>query len=442
MTSITETKPNTERYLAKFEERQKEWAQDGNSWVLPLRQEAIKSFGEQGFPHRKMEEWRTTNVKAIAGTPFADAPEVDPQEVAKEIEPFAFRDKNCHVLVFINGRPAKSLWSVDDLPKGLTLMTMKEAIQSEGELVRANLGQHARMDENPFVALNTAFMDDGYFIHVERGVITEKPIHVLYYSVTEGEPTITHPRNLVVAEESSQVRVIESFAGRADEVYFTNAVTEMKGEANCHVDHNKLQRESEAAYHLHTIHIDQERDSHISNHAISLGSKLMRNDINVTMNDENIECMINGLYLGHNEQLLDTHTRMDHAKPHCHSIELYKGILDDKARGVFSGKILVREDAQKTDAIQSNHGLLLTDDALINTRPQLEIFADDVKCTHGATVGQLDKNALFYLRSRGIREEQARALLISAFANEIVDEIKIDWLSEYIHELVTERFIK
>ena len=257
-------------------------------------------------------------------------------------------------------------------------------------------------DNHAFVALNTAALEDGAFVHIPRSAVVEEPIHLLFVSTAHDGPTVSHPRTLILAGENSQATIVESYAGPAGQVYFTNAVTEVVVGENAVVDHYKVQRESVKAFHIATMQVQLARSANFSSHSIGLGGLLVRNDANAVSRRRRLECTLNGLYMASDRQLVDNHTAIDHAMPHCNSHEVYKGILDGHARGVFNGKIFVRQDAQKTDAKQTNQTLLLSNDAQINTKPQLEIFADDVQCTHGATIGQLSDDALFYLRARGI----------------------------------------
>ena len=269
-----------------------------------------------------------------------------------------------------------------------------------------------------------------------RGKDGEQPIHLLFVASSHGEPTVSHPRNLIIVGDNSQVAIVESYVGLDGGVYFTNAVTEIVAGQNAVIDYYKLQQESAEAFHIATLAVHQDRSSNFTSHSISLGGALVRNDVKARLDAEGVECTLNGLYMASGHQLVDNHTSIDHAKPHCSSHELYKGVLDGKSKGVFSGKIIVRPDAQKTDAKQTNKNLLLSADSVIDTKPQLQIYADDVKCTHGATVGQLDKDAIFYLRSRGIGHEDARSLLTYAFANEIISRIKIPSVREQLNAAV------
>ena len=311
------------------------------------------------------------------------------------------------------------------MPGDVTVASLAGVLQGRSSVVEPYLGKFASHKTHSFVALNTAFIRDGAVVIIPEGAVVEEPIHLLFFSTTAGEPTVSHPRVLIVAGRNSRATVIESYLGPAGHIYFTNAVTEVVLAENARLDHYKVQHESDEAFHIATMQVRLERDSNFSSHAITLGAALGRNEVNAYLNATGCECTLNGLYLAAGQQVVDNHTRIDHAQPHCASHELYKGILDDEARGVFNGKIYVHQDAQKTDAKQTNKTLLLSQDAVINTKPQLEIFADDVKCTHGATIGQLDDESLFYLRSRGIGVEEARAILTFAFANDIIRRIAV-----------------
>jgi Fe-S cluster assembly protein SufD len=396
----------------------------GPAWLYPLRREAGSRFVQIGFPDRHNEEWRFTPITPLIETPFVAAAHDAPAD-DRGISEFLFPDLEGYQIVFVNGvfQPGLSTIGTES---GLHISNLAHDINAEAALIEPHLGRYAAFDSQPFVALNTAAISDGAFIHVARNTNVELPIHLLYFSTSGETPTASHPRTLIIAEESSSVTIVESYAGETNAIYLTNAVTEIVVGANANIDHYKLQRESGNAFHVATLQVQHDRDSVFSTHAINLGSRIARNDSNAVLAASGIECTLNGLYMGRGNQLIDNHTYIDHAMPHCASHEVYKGILDGKARGVFNGKILVRQDAQKTDAKQTNKTLLLSDDAQINTKPQLEIYADDVKCTHGATVGQLSAEALFYLRARGIPLAEARSLLTYAFAADIVGRIKVE----------------
>ena len=318
----------------------------------------------------------------------------------------------------------------------MVVHSLAAVLQAHPEWVEPYLARHAKFQEHAFTALNTAFLQDGVFLSVPKGKVIAEPIELLFVSTTPGEGTVSHPRNLVVVGPGAQLTLIETFVGLDENVYFTNAVTEIVAGEGAVIDHYKIQRESVEAFHIATTQIYQTRGSNFSSHFVSLGGSLVRNEINVVLDGENCECTLNGLYLANGTQHVDCHTVIDHAKPHCNSHELYKAVLDGKGHGVFNGKIFVRQDAQKTDAKQTNQTLLLSNDATINTKPQLEIFADDVKCTHGATVGQLQEEQLFYLRTRGIGLQEARSLLTFAFANDIVGRIKVEPIRAQLEALL------
>jgi Fe-S cluster assembly protein SufD len=317
--------------------------------------------------------------------------------------------------------------------------SLARALREPANDVEAHLTRVATVDRQAFTALNTSFLVDGAFVHVPDSTIVNAPIHLLFLSVGEGRPTMAHPRVLVVMGTSSQASIVESYGASRAERYFTNAVTEVAAGENATLDHYKVQRESPASFHVGATYVRAARDAHVACHSISLGGSLVRNDVLVVLDGEGGSCTLNGLYLSDGTRLVDNHTTIDHARPHCGSREVYKGILSDHARAVFNGKIVVRPDAQKTDAKQTNKALLLSEDAQINTKPQLEIFANDVKCTHGAAIGQMDDEAIFYLRARGLSERQARHLLIQAFAGDVLNQMPLEPLRARIGEELMRR---
>jgi Fe-S cluster assembly protein SufD len=430
----TETAAGVDRYLAEFERFERELAAEP-AGLRQMRRAAIERFASLGFPTLRQEEWRLTNVAPIVQGTF-HWPESDPDSVSPDlIAPHAF-DAAAR-LVFVNGRFSARLSQVGELPTGTVVASLAEVLARDPGRVEPWLGRFARFDAHPFVALNTAFLRDGAFIQVPRGAVTG-PIHLLFLSSTEeGRPTVSFPRNLFVAGENSQTTIVETYAGANR--YFTSPVTELVAGPGSRVDHYKVQRESLEAFHMATFQVYGERAAAPSSHSISIGGALVRNDVNAVLDGEGIDCILNGLYFGDGRQLVDNHMRVEHAKPHCASHELYKGVLDGKSRAVFNGLIHVRHGAQKTDAKQSNRNLLLSRDAIANSNPQLEIFADDVKCTHGSTVGQLDEDAVFYLRSRGIGAEAARSLLTYAFASDIVERIKVEPVRRDLEEFLFAR---
>jgi Fe-S cluster assembly protein SufD len=424
-------------YLADFEIYNRERL-DEPAFVQALRRAGLERFVALGFPTTRQEEWRLTSVASIAQGTFhrsqGDPNAVAPEQIAPYDFPAAAR------LVFVDGRFSSRLSSSTGLPSGTVVTSLAAALASTPDLVEPWLGQLASFEQQPFVALNTAFLGDGAFIHVPRGAVSGL-IHVLFLSSSEdGRATVSYPRNLFVAGENSQLTVVETYAGTG--AYFNCPVTELVAGTNSNVDHYKVQRESREAFHVATFQVQGERDSVPRSHSISLGGGLVRNDVNAVLAGEGIDCTLNGLYLVDGRQHVDNHMRVEHAKPHCSSHELYKGVLDGKGRAVFNGLIHVHPGAQKTDAKQSNRNLLVSREAVANSNPQLEIYADDVKCTHGSTVGQLDEDAVFYLRSRGIGEEAARSLLTWAFASDIVERIQVEPVRKDLEEFLFARLPK
>lgn len=438
MTQVLEEKNS---YLSDFAEAEPRLASKGAAWLAPIQKAAIKSFTELGFPTLHDEAWRFTNVAPLTKIGFKLA---GPGDLASPADghpgALVFKELAGSTLVFLNGHFAPALSSIHGLPVGVKVMSLAEAIEKERSLVEPHLARHANSADHAFVALNTAFLSDGAFVHIPKGVVVEQPIHLVYVSTAGEEPTVSHPRSLIIAGEASQSTILETYASISPDVYFTNAVTEIIGGENSVIDHYKLQQESEAAYHFSRTQLNLARSANFTSHSLLFGAALTRNEVSARLDGEGIECVVNGLYMTGGSQHVDNHMLIDHAKPHCNSHELFKGILDGKSNGVFSGKIIVRQDAQKTDAKQSNKNLLLSGTASIDTQPQLEIFANDVKCTHGATIGQLDAEAIFYLRARGISEREARGLLTYAFANDIVERVKIAEVKERVGVVLAEKF--
>ena len=390
------------------------------AWLATLRRNALERFVALGFPTTHDEDWKYTNVGAIAKTRFEPG-----QLVAAEPGRFPLADMGCATrLVFVNGHFSRDLSSTDHAQRGVRIHSLRELLLSGSETVESHFARYARFDTQAFVALNTALAEDGGVVEIDKDVVPNQPVHLLFLSVPNGGPTVSHPRNLIVAGRGSQASVIETYVGADGAACFTNAVTEIRLGDGAILDHYRIQQESAQAFHVATVQAIQGRQSVFSSHNIALGGALARNDVNSVLDAEGAECFLNGLFFAAGAQHVDNHTLLDHVKPHCQSRELYKGILAGRGVGVFNGKIVVRKDAQKTNAIQSNRNLLLSGDAVIDTKPQLEILADDVRCTHGATVGQIDQEALFYMQSRGIPAVAARQLLIHAFAGEVLDLMK------------------
>jgi len=394
-------------------------------WLRLLREEAWERFQALGYPAPHDEDWRGTNLVPLAATTFQAA---RPQPLATLDSPLG--ELGCgNRLVFVNGWFAPELSQHKDLPPGVQVINFGNE-QADGAALAAHLGRYARFEQAAFVALNTALFHDGALIEIDRRVELDEPLLVVHLAVPGPEPVAYYPRTLILAGRASRAAVVEVFAGPPGARYFANAVTEIFAAEGALLDHYKIQAEGDQAFHIATVQAVQDRSSILNSHNVSLGASLARNDINSLLDAEGAECNLNGLFLASSSQHVDNHTRLDHASPNCSSRELYKGILSGTASAVFNGRIIVRKDAQKTNAIQSNKNLLLSSAATINTKPQLEIFADDVRCTHGATVGQLDREALFYLQSRGIPQARARSLLIEAFAGELLEKMRWRPLTE------------
>jgi Fe-S cluster assembly protein SufD len=402
--------------------------QGGPRWLQDLRERGASRFSALGFPTVRDEEWRFTNVAPIATTEFRRA-DADVSFGEQQLGKLLYADAP-HRLVVVNGRFRPELSRTQGLAAGMRAGSLAQSIGSqldaESEIVQRYLGQLADLGTRAFDALNTARLDDGAFVYLPDGTILEQPLQVMFVTTarTGGHPAIHHPRFLLVVGANSQVRIVETYVGTPG-VYFANGLTEVFVGENAVVDHYKVQEESRDAFHIGSMHVHALRSASFSSHSFTLGGKIVRNDVVSILDGEGAECTLNGLYLADGDRLVDNHTTIDHAKPHCPSHEIYKGILGGRARAVFNGKIIVRKDAQKTDAKQTNRALLLSDSASINTKPQLEIFADDVKCTHGAAIGQIDEDALFYLQARGLTFSEARDMLIHAFAGEILDRVRI-----------------
>jgi Fe-S cluster assembly protein SufD len=409
------------------------------AWLTSRRAAAARQLLAEGFPTTRDEEFRFTNVAPLASKayPAADVPPARASLDALRAEA-TVPGLDAHEIVFVNGRFAPELSAIEGLPAGVRLTSLGSTIGADAPLVESLFGLAIKFQMQGFTALNTALAADGAILVVEPETVVERPIHFVFLSSAPA-PFGAHVRNLVRIGHHAQVRIVESYIGDAGQEYFTNAITEVLGADESKVEYCRVQRESMAAHHISGTHLQLGRAAVFASESLSLGGAIVRNDVNAVLGAEGISCTLNGLYLVDGDRLVDNHTTIDHAKPHCESHELYKGILDDRGKGVFNGKIFVREDAQKTDAKQTNKIMLLSDDATIDTKPQLEIFADDVKCTHGATIGQLDETQMFYLKSRGIGDDHARSILLHAFAADIVERIEVEALRTHLERLLLER---
>lgn len=412
----------------------------GPKWLAPLRKAGLACFADLGFPTLRDEDWRFTNVTPVAKLNFQPAGPVAVNGAeSKAIADSVFAGLGGHRLVFVNGFFCAKLSSVKAVPNGVRVESLAVALAQDSGLIEKHLGKYAQTANNTFAALNQAFFSDGAFIFVPPGVEVAEPVQLLYISSAKHSGEAILPRNLIIAGANSKLTVVESYLSTGDAAYFTNAVTEILAGDNAKVEHVKLQDEAAGAFHIATIAGEFGRTSNVTVHSFALGAKLSRNNIRAKLAGEGLECILNGLYLTRDEQLADHHMIVEHAQPHCASHEYFNGILDDKSKGVFHGRIYVHPVAQKTDAKQTNKNLLLSDNASADTKPQLEIYADDVKCTHGATVGQLNAESIFYLRSRGMGEDTARRMLIHAFAGEIIERIQCEPAREVIDKLVWDR---
>ena len=413
---------------------------DVPEWLEPLRRSAAERFARTGFPAPRDEEWRFTPIGPIVQGSWRPVTDGVAGLGREQLAPFIFGHPDWTTLVYVNGVYQEALSSVGPLPAGVRVTSLAEALRSDGALLERHLTRHAPIEGSPFTAVNTAFLREGGVVHVGAGVDLAMPVHLLYVTTAAAAGTVTHPRNLLVVERGARASVIESYVTLAPgQSYWTNPVTEVAVGAGAWVEHTRIQRESESAYHVGLTHVDQERDSHYRSFSFDMGAALARHNLHVRLNDENIESLMYGLYLTRGDQVADNHTAIYHDQPNCRSWEVYKGILDGRSRAVFNGKVFVQPEAQKTDAKQTNRNLLLSDGARVDTKPQLEIFADDVKCTHGATVGRLDDLARFYARSRGLPAAAAERLLTYAFAAEVVDEVALLPVREELDRLVFER---
>lgn len=405
------------------------------NWLKSLRAEAFACFSSTGFPSLREEEWRYTNVSAIEKKLFSPQSAVEAGTIDKAwLEKYILDD--CLTVVLVNGQFSQALSRLADLSAQVTVLSMTEALENQPEMVEKYLAQAVSNEEHGFVAFNTAWFTDGLFVHIPAKVILDKPVQLLHV-VTQSE-CLSATRNLLIVDEMAEAKVIETFVG-VDDAYLSASVTEVFVADNAELTLFKVQTEGDKAYHFGGTYVKQARDSRFKHHNFAFGGLLARNDIHTDLGVAS-ECDFNGLFLGVKRQHIDNHTRINHNQPHAISRELYKGVLNQRSRGVFQGRVLVAENAQKTDSEMNNRNLLLSDDAEVDTKPQLEIYADDVKCAHGVTVGQLDEKSIFYLQSRCIDEQTARNILTFAFANEMVDKVQLSSLRELLLDQLLTRF--
>lgn len=400
-----------------------------------FRKDASINFETSQFPTKKNEEWKYTNVAPILNHEFLPSPLINEKPKSLKINNYVISNLDVHLLVFVNGIFNSSLSNIGNLSRNIIFDSLYNQSINNSEFISKIINTE-QSSLNSFNYLNHLFTHDGFVIYIPKNQIIEKPIHILNISQQGSSKPLVQLRNFIVAESNTQANIISEFISDGSSQYFTNILTDIFIEENSNISFYKLQNESNSAYHIDKTEIIQKTSSIFNHFSLSFGGEITRNDIVAKLDGENIESHLYGLYLGNEEQHIDNHTFINHAKPNSMSNELYKGILDDKAHGVFSGKILVNQIAQKTNAYQSNKSVLLSDAASIDTKPQLEIYADDVKCSHGATVGKLDEQAYFYIRSRGVSAETARSMLIRAFVDDVVSEVKIDQLKDKINHTI------
>ena len=438
---MSEATTPAEHFRSLFDQTAPDLPGAGNAWVAERRRAAMSRFSELGFPEPREEAWKYTRLKPMARHAFALPPaETGADVTADDVAPYDLGETGAHRLVFVDGRFAPDLSRIEDLPVGVTLEPMSRALTGDHPALQRHLGAYADPEGTPFVALNTALMTDGIFLHLPDGVRLERPVHMLVLTTAAADEVSAHYRNLMVAEDGAAGALVEETQGLTDEATaFNNFVTEAVAGTGARVDVHRLQEEGTGTYQIAAFEGYQAADSHIRHTNIALGGRLTRADIGDVLDAEGAEVDMDGLYLGDDRQHVDTHTRIDHLRPRCVSREHYKGVLDGRSRGVFNGRVVVHPQAQETESDQQNNNLLLSRGAEVDPKPELEIFADDVSCTHGATVGQLDDDALFYLQSRGIATEEARNLLIFGFANEIIERIDIEPLRARLEERLLSR---
>jgi len=403
------------------------------AWVRGRREFAFERFSGLGFPTTHNEEYKYTNLAPVARADFRLAPPAKVTVSPERLETLALGLSGPR-LIFVDGYYREDLSKLGSLPRGVRVENLAAALASNGAAIESHLTRQANPENHALLALNTAFFQDGAWIQIPDGMVLAEPIHLLFLSTAAEPNRVSHPRLLILAGRDSEASVVESYYGLGGNVYWTNTAVEVIAGDNARLELYKIQHEELQAFHTGVTRLLAGRNTTITTHSLSFGGALVRNDITVVLDDEGSHCDLNGLYAVNGAQHVDHHTLIDHAKPHCTSHQLYKGVLDGRSTGVFNGKIIVRADAQKTDAVQNNKNLLLSREANVNTKPQLQIDANDVRCTHGATIGQIDKEAMFYLRSRGISRKEARNLLTYAFAADILERIKLEPIRDHFEQ--------
>lgn len=425
-----------EKLLSSFIVFENEYLSEVDSPLHDIRREALKRFENQGFPTKRDEEWKYTNLKPILKEDFRLLPKSDEDIEFKDVKRFFLNDVDSYKLVFING--VFSSWLSETTHQNWDVCTFGSALKKYRDVLDEYFSE-ATPKNHPLVDINTAFSKEGAFIRIPKNKVVDKPIQMIFLNTNSSSEIMVQPRNLIVVEEGAQVEIVERHQNLTDNSVFTNSVTEVFAKANSVVDLYKIQNDNSSATLIDNTFVQQKRDSEVTVGTFSFGGKLIRNNLNFYLTEPGCVANMDGITLIDGNQLVDHHTLADHQAPHCNSNELYKGIFDEKSHGVFNGKVIVHKDAQKTDAFQANNNVLLSDTAQIDTKPQLEIFADDVKCSHGCTVGQLDEDAMFYLQSRGINKKEARAMLMYAFTNDSLERIKISSLKRKLNILIAKK---
>jgi len=422
-------------YLSSFAQLEAKLPGQDAAWLKALRLQALEQFKQTGFPTNELESWKYTDLSLnLLKVNFTFETPASTTVISSQLKKAGFDVERVHLAVFVNGRFSEELSSFKALAKGVMVKNLASVLANES--VKAFMGKIAVSQNRAFTALNMAYFSDGLFVQVEAGKTLDVPIHVVYLSSNGNQTTQSHVRNLLVLGNDSKAQVIEHYWGENVSAYFTNVVTEVAMAKGSSLEHTKIGQEDIKGYHIGSLIAQQEEGSHLISRLFSLGGALTRNDIETTLSQKRAECVLEGLYLAKEKQHVDTRTFIDHLSPNCNSTEVFKGVIDDQATGVFDGKILVRENAQKTDARQSNKNLLLTKEAKVYSKPQLQIYADDVKCSHGSSTGQIDEEAIFYLQSRGIGREEAKKVLVYAFAGEMVERLENSYLKPALKKLV------
>ncbi|MEO6878512.1 MAG: Fe-S cluster assembly protein SufD [Gemmatimonadaceae bacterium] len=438
MTAAMAVGSGAESYVAAFDQLTSDRTAPGS--LQAARRAAFEQFAALGFPTRKNEDWHFTSVSPITDEEFVLMPSPSGDVRRDELDPFRFGATGWHTMVFVNGRYAPELSDCESLPTGVKVRDLASAWRANLAVVE-RIGTIADSEIHSFTALNGAFMQDGAVVEISANTEALTPIHLLFVTDANAAKGMMHPRNLIVIGRNAKATIVESYVSTTNAMYLTNAVTEVSVAEGATLQHFKIQREAGRAFHVGTVEVDQARDSHYVSFSLAMGAALSRSNIYTRLNGEGSGATLNGLYMIEDEQISDHQTQVIHAQPNTFSRELYKGVLDGRSHGVFNGKVYVHPIAQKTDGKQTNKTLLLSSTAHVDTKPQLEIFADDVKCTHGATIGQIDATALFYLKSRGIDNALARRLLTYAFAADVLETIEVDEIRESLELMSLERFV-